>query len=58
MKLGIVLIILGTIFITGNLIDFQPYPLWALIVRLLISASIVTGGILRLYYKRLKEEVK
>lgn len=51
MKLGIILLIVGVVLLTGNLIDFQLNPLWAFITRLVISISVIGGGVLRLYSK-------
>lgn len=58
MKVGIILIIIGSILLTGNLIYLVIEPMWAFIFRLIISAGTICIGIFRIYYKQSQREVK
>ena len=53
---GIILLMLGSVGLIGNVLDFQAYPLWALIIRLSISVIFILAGILRIYHKTHKVE--
>lgn len=50
MKLGIALLVIGLTLLGGNLYDWQPDPLWALVLRIALSLTVFIVGVIRLNY--------